>query len=345
MGLLDIGVMFYFLLLMFAANQVQAGQWERSTVQPLLFTLVGLLLVLALIALPNIFLGLIPSSETENLNLPPINGFTAFFATLLALGSAGGSYALITSVEIRQRLARFFGENQRYDAGSIVHTTALLLCIAVLVGTIVLFILAGGISGVAASIESSGISISDNVFQAALWVISAILGVGLFIRRDALQTLARLGLRLPNRDDWIIGTVVGVALFFGSMIFDSIWNLLVSSDLIAQQTQAAEQLSRLITTLPLAFSVAISAAVGEEIFMRGALQPVFGIWVTSAFFTLLHPQYLGTPTMLLIFAVSVSFGWLRARYSTTAALIGHFFYNFVPLFILVLLNNGGTPAP
>jgi membrane protease YdiL (CAAX protease family) len=73
--------------------------------------------------------------------------------------------------------------------------------------------------------------------------------------------------------------------------------------------------------------------------MRGALQPVFGILITSIFFTLLHTQYLFTPTMGLIFLISVGFGVIRRRYNTTTAIITHFVYNFFPLLLLVL--SGG----
>jgi membrane protease YdiL (CAAX protease family) len=67
------------------------------------------------------------------------------------------------------------------------------------------------------------------------------------------------------------------------------------------------------------------------VFFRGAIQPVFGIWVTSLFFTMLHTQYTLTPATLVIFITSLVLGWLRNRQSTSAAITGHFVYNFIQL--------------
>jgi membrane protease YdiL (CAAX protease family) len=85
-------------------------------------------------------------------------------------------------------------------------------------------------------------------------------------------------------------------------------------------------------------------ALGEEVFFRGALQPVFGLGLTSVFFALLHTQYTLTPASAGIFLVSLGMGWLRQRYSTTAAIFAHFAYNFIQLALVALANmalNGG----
>jgi membrane protease YdiL (CAAX protease family) len=85
--------------------------------------------------------------------------------------------------------------------------------------------------------------------------------------------------------------------------------------------------------------VAGGAAIGEEIFMRGALQPVFGIGLTSAFFALLHSQYLLTPTFAFIFFVGVVFGIVRRNVGTTSAVIAHFIYNVAPFLLVILLGE------
>ncbi|MEL7234770.1 MAG: CPBP family glutamic-type intramembrane protease, partial [Chloroflexota bacterium] len=58
---------------------------------------------------------------------------------------------------------------------------------------------------------------------------------------------------------------------------------------------------------------------------------VFGIFVTTAFFALLHTPYAFTPGSLAILLVGGAFAVLKERYSTTAAIIAHFTYNFVLL--------------
>jgi uncharacterized protein len=74
---------------------------------------------------------------------------------------------------------------------------------------------------------------------------------------------------------------------------------------------------------------------------RGALQPVFGLWITSIFFALLHTQYTLTPASLTIVVVALGLGWLRRRYSTAASIVAHFVYNFVLLALPLLFSSTG----
>ena len=94
-----------------------------------------------------------------------------------------------------------------------------------------------------------------------------------------------------------------------------------------------------MATLPLSLAISLVVAFGEEIFFRGALQPVFGIWLTSLFFAVIHTQYTLTPATLMIFITALALGWLRQRHSTSAAIIGHFVYNFIQLALAVLAGT------
>ena len=117
--------------------------------------------------------------------------------------------------------------------------------------------------------------------------------------------------------------------------FNVVWNLLASPDVIKQQTQVSQQLALHFDTLPFAFIAAISAALGEEILMRGALQPVFGLALTSAFFALLHTQYWINPGLILVFIIALILGLMRQRQSTSSAIIAHFVYNFMQLILFL----------
>jgi membrane protease YdiL (CAAX protease family) len=81
----------------------------------------------------------------------------------------------------------------------------------------------------------------------------------------------------------------------------------------------------------LAFLLAATAAVGEEIAFRGALQPVLGFLPTAIIFAMTHIQYTLTPAWLIIFGVALAFGWIRKHYNTTVSILTHFLYNFIPL--------------
>jgi membrane protease YdiL (CAAX protease family) len=65
---------------------------------------------------------------------------------------------------------------------------------------------------------------------------------------------------------------------------------------------------------------------------------VFGIGLTSAIFAMLHIQALFSLGMFIFFAIGLVFGWLRQRYSTTAAVIAHFSFNFLPFLLASLVT-------
>jgi membrane protease YdiL (CAAX protease family) len=65
-----------------------------------------------------------------------------------------------------------------------------------------------------------------------------------------------------------------------------------------------------------------SAGIGEEITMRGALQPRLGVWVTALLFASLHIQY-SWYGMICIFALGVLLGAIRQRTNTTVVVVIH----------------------
>ena len=118
----------------------------------------------------------------------------------------------------------------------------------------------------------------------------------------------------------------------------SIWAGAVPADVFELQTRAARQIfESLSDSFFPGLLFALFAAAGEEVLYRGALQPVFGIALTSLFFTLIHVQYAFTPAALIVFGLSLAFAWLRARFSSTSAIIAHASYNGLP-FLLFALN-------
>jgi len=132
-----------------------------------------------------------------------------------------------------------------------------------------------------------------------------------------------------------MGTAVALALFSLVYLISVVWQLLAPPQVFEDQTQVSQLIATNIDTMLLAFALALTAAIGEEIAFRGALQPIFGLWPTSLFFVLIHVQYTLTPAALILLMATLGFGWLRRRFNTTAAMVAHFLYNFVPLAMLL----------
>lgn len=276
---------------------------------------------------------------TADLSLPSIDlTWAAINLALTALFSLF-SIGVITSPDFRQRIRLLLPASATYDPESPVHTTAWVLVLALISRVIAIFVVGGGISGMAETLEASGVALSDILFENVLWVLAATLGVGLFLRRTPQAALTRLGLRFPTVQDFRWGSGVGALLFGFVIILSRVWAGSVSPQELEQQTAASSQLAQAFNSLPLALLLSVIVAIGEEVFFRGALQPVFGNVLTTIMFTALHTQYTLTPATILIVATSLSLGWLRTRYSTSASIIGHFVYNFSQLAIAVMVGT------
>jgi membrane protease YdiL (CAAX protease family) len=83
----------------------------------------------------------------------------------------------------------------------------------------------------------------------------------------------------------------------------------------------------------------LGAAAGEETLFRGALQPVFGVVLTSLLFASLHVQYGPSVSLGYVFLLSVGLGILRNRINTTAAFVAHAGYNFSGVLLAYLLGG------
>ncbi|MBL8164730.1 MAG: CPBP family intramembrane metalloprotease [Anaerolineae bacterium] len=284
-------------------------------------------------------------SELE-LEMPPIDQTGALINFIIALVFAVFSLRVLLSETTRQSIRRRLGMNDIYDPESSVHNVAIVLALAFLSVSIGQLIVSGGVAGMAQDIEMGGISTGLLVFQTLLLIALAFLGVGMAIRRDMTGSLARLGLRIPTSQDVIWGVGVGVSLYVLLLILVTLWAAFVPPEQLEQQSAASEQIAQIFNTIPLALLISASAAISEEILFRGALQPVFGLPLSSVFFALVHMQYALTPATIIIFIVSLGLGWLRQRQSTTAAIIAHFVYNFVQLLLAILaasIIGGGQP--
>ena len=91
--------------------------------------------------------------------------------------------------------------------------------------------------------------------------------------------------------------------------------------------------------------LSVCAGVGEEIFFRGALQPLMGIfighqlsiWITAIFFVAIHGYFSFKVWRVNIFAVLLTLfigllGWSAFKYSLWLAIAAHFSYDLVLLF-------------
>ncbi len=307
-------------------------------VRRMLFGLIAMVVLFGIYA-DRILLLDLSASQFEELGISPgaVSPTSLVFITILTVIIGIASLYLILSPMLRQRVRVLFGNNAHYNAESQVHLVAMILALCLVAYLFTNFVIGGGLSGVAQSIQENGISLGTLVFQGIMFVMVACLGIGLAIRRTPSQALERLGLKMPTPQNILSGIGAGIGLIILSVIMTLIWIKLVTPEQYAQQSAAAAEIDSQFNTLQSAFLLAIVSSVSEEILFRGALQPIFGMPLTTVLFVLFHNQYTLTPAMLIILVVGSGLALLRHYQSTTSAIITHFVYNFVPIALVILL--------
>jgi hypothetical protein len=157
-------------------------------------------------------------------------------------------------------------------------------------------------------------------------VLLAAAAVGLWVARDLRATRERLGLGAMQGRHLLIaiaGLLVVIGLNSGMEAleharFPALW--------------AADQaMGNLIAGDLNVFAsvvLGVSAGVGEELLVRGALQPRAGLFWASVLFMAGHVQYTWFG-MLTILLLGITLGVVRNRANTTTAIVVHALYDMV----------------
>ncbi|TMC84955.1 MAG: CPBP family intramembrane metalloprotease [Chloroflexi bacterium] len=171
------------------------------------------------------------------------------------------------------------------------------------------------------------VTVPDIVSNEIPLLVFGVAGVGLFIRRDAGQTAARLGLVRPAW--WHIALAfAGVGVLVAVAIALS-W---LGQDLtpgVAQRVDVTTQ--HLYGRLggPGIIALALLPGICEEVLFRGALQPRLGLAVTALLFTSIHTQYALSFQTLAVFVSAIGLGLIRKYTNTTASATCHAGYNLL----------------
>uniref|UniRef100_A0A832I3J6 CPBP family intramembrane metalloprotease n=1 Tax=Eiseniibacteriota bacterium TaxID=2212470 RepID=A0A832I3J6_UNCEI len=258
-------------------------------------------------------------------NLPPgplragLIGFAAA-AALVCLALAFGPAARAATA------ALFRGSGERRDE----RTAARLVLAGLMLGLPGWFALREPIREMLAGPDSL---LAGHSFLGGLigYIAVAFAAAGYGLRRTAAEAVARLGLRPLAWADgiWIVAGL------------GALWAVNAGAEhlqrgyfpaLYEQDRRFGEVLAGGLAAWQIVL-LSLNAGVGEEITLRGALQPRLGIALSAAFFAALHVQY-SWFGMLVIFALGVVLGMLRRRTSTTVAIAVHTLYDLLALFTM-----------
>lgn len=271
--------------------------------------LIGMLLIVAGLFGPQVWAEVAPEM-----------GLVDWGAIGLVLLATSIVASLLLLPPLRRLLVRL---RLNIDPGSCVHATALALA-TLLVGFSLTNLWL--IPLVAAQPEAIPITPQDVWVQELAFALLGVAGVGVFVRRDLRGTLERLKLRGLSPGDAGLGVgMLAVLLAFAwavSMVWSRLW---------PQSYQEVGRISELLfgnLQSPIgALTLGLAAGLGEEVLFRGALQPRFGLLLTTLLFTVSHTQYTVSPVLVEIFVVGLVLGLVRDRRSTTLAILVHAAYN------------------
>jgi membrane protease YdiL (CAAX protease family) len=170
----------------------------------------------------------------------------------------------------------------------------------------------------------------------------AFLLVGFGVHRTLGESARRLGLTWPGRGGLLWGIGAGLALVPAALVVGYVLEITMQS--LGMSTAPEAELDRLFglssMTLVTALGLSISAGVGEELVVRGVLQPRLGLLLANLLFAALHaPQYT-LDGVIVVCLLGVAFGMLRRRTSTLVSMLAHAIYDFA-LIVLIIQTTGG----
>lgn len=311
-----------------------------------------------LIALGGAALALFPLGSVAG-SLPPAPGLggdpardralvAAFLDSFPLIGAWTFWVALVALLFILPWPRRLLARLIPIDPNRLVHTIALHgALVLVLFSAFTAFLVEDMLSLLAAG-EDAGLQqlIEEGTTVGGLWaqqlgfVALSFLGVGLLFTRSPGEALHRLGWTRSFSWRWYLGAVVaGVGM---ALIVQELWNQLMPGS-----QEGIEQLSEMMfgpivkTGIIGALTIGLAAGLGEETLFRGAMQPRFGIVLTSLLFAVIHTQYGVSLALVQILAIALIFGLVRKRANTLTAMAAHATYNLV--FAMAAVIGSQTP--
>ncbi len=232
---------------------------------------------------------------------------------------------------VRRALARVLP----LDPDSFVHTIALATVLSLTLLSFMPLLVLGEpplLSLIAdAELPSDDASSLRTTVYGLLWTIPcSILAVGYGVQRDLGAALRRLGLVRPTPVQVLIGVGAAVALVLLVQLLGRgiswFWTQMGWPE---TDGEAFGELMRFAFSPLGALVVGITAGLGEELAVRGVLQPRLGIVLSNLFFTALHAFQYGWDALLVVFVIGLALGLLRRRTNTTTSAIAHGLYDFI----------------
>jgi len=210
------------------------------------------------------------------------------------------------------------------DPASTVHMLALVFAVYQLGLSLAQMALIGSLEALTEA--GLGLTIWDVLLSGLPLALFALVGVGLFTRRDLRQATDRLGLHRPTAKQLLVAAAITAVLLGFDFGVNLAWEALdpAGYGLLARVT---ESLFGGLMTVGGALALGLSAGICEEMLFRGAVQPRLGLLLSSLLFAIGHLQYGLTVATLEVFIIGLVLGLIRNKTHTTVCILIHASYN------------------
>ncbi|HEX6548947.1 MAG TPA: CPBP family intramembrane glutamic endopeptidase [Candidatus Dormibacteraeota bacterium] len=210
-----------------------------------------------------------------------------------------------------------------FDAGNQVHRLALVLTVAVVATQLATQLT----TDVLAQASSGGaLGPLDLLLQELPFLLAAVLGVGIWIRRRPPAVAARLGWRWPTWWQVVLGLAAAGAFYAFGNAMDQLSQWLTPHLADRVNVATSRLFGRLDNPLGIA-TIALAAGVCEEALFRGALQPRLGLIWTAVVFASVHSEYGLSLDTAAVLVLAVGLGLIRRFTNTSASTVTHVTYN------------------
>ena len=290
-------------------------------------------------------MSILPAEAIEDeFNPDSVDLDAAAEVALLLLGILGAAFASLVgfSRRFRVRLAQYLP----FDPDSFVHRVALVTILALILIPPIPLLVTGVPPYLSPQfidlLTDSGDLFADTVRLNAyglFWtLIASFLIAGACVRRTLPEALERLGLVRPTGREVVLAVAAAVALVVAFHFIDPALAALVGYlGLPVTDTEAVNLLFAGSLTLPGIIVASIAAGFGEEVSIRGLLQPRFGILLPALLFASLHAFQYSWDGLISVFLAGIVFAYIRRYSNTTTSAITHTVYDLV-LFALLMVG-------
>ncbi|EHQ35335.1 CPBP family intramembrane glutamic endopeptidase [Methanoplanus limicola] len=307
--------------------------------------------LIAGIALISVFVGIMgvmPANllTTGNINAIPDSVDTGKIIQSLEIILLSFLGFIIACLCYLRPLRRYLSRCIPIDPESFLHASGLAVVLSVVLILIIPVTVTGEppflseiiLSSVVSDPEFFSGTVGTDIYGLIWMTIGSFAAAGLFLKRDLKGVLKRIGLERPTVRQVLAALAAGAVLVLLFTALDDIvtaiwsffgWNI--------TDTDKFEFLLSPYLTIPGIIAASVSAGFGEEIAVRGVLQPRYGIILSAMFFAALHAFQYNWDGIITVFIAGILFGLLRTRYNTTFCAVTHSTYDFI-LFLLLMLG-------